>query len=92
MKKGFRDSWNKFYSAFSEALLDCGEQFKKQGETMMTKAMEQWFVEYDEEWRSHLRPQERAYSENMRAKRASLGSQVRYTTASLVELLMVTKR
>ena len=63
MKKGFRDAWNKCYSAFSEALLDCGEQFKKQGETMMTKALEQWFVEYDEEWRSHLRAHERTYRE-----------------------------
>ena len=66
MKKGFNDKWNKCYSAFSEALLDCGEQFKKQGETMMTKALEQWLVEYDETWRAHIRARERTYSEGGR--------------------------
>lgn len=59
MKKGFRDSWNKCYSAFSEALLDCGEQFKKQGETMMTNAAEQWLGEYHETWLSQRESEDR---------------------------------
>lgn len=49
---GFRFSakWNKFTSAFSEALIDCGEQLTKQGESIMTRGCEEWLDKTDNEW------------------------------------------
>ena len=46
----FGPEWNKTYAAFSEALLDCGEQLTKQGETMMVRACEKWLKKVDSEW------------------------------------------
>lgn len=50
MAKGFSANWNKFYSAFSEALLDCGHQFTKQGETMLLNECEAHLQRLNEAW------------------------------------------
>lgn len=42
--------WNKAAAAFSEALYDAGKQLKKQGETMLTRACENWLDKTDQEW------------------------------------------
>ena len=46
----FSAKWNKFASAFSEALIDCGEQLTKQGETVMIRGCEEWLKKTDAEW------------------------------------------
>lgn len=52
MASGFKynAAWNKFYSAFSEALIDCGKQLTKQGETIMIRGCEEWLKKTDNEW------------------------------------------
>lgn len=47
---GFSARWNKAYSGFSEALLDCGEQLTKQGEIIMTHQAEKFLTQLDENW------------------------------------------
>lgn len=51
-KGGYRFSakWNKFTSAFSDALIDCGEQLTKQGETVMIRGCEEWLKKTNAEW------------------------------------------
>lgn len=46
----FSAKWNKFTSTFSEALIDCGEQLTKQGETVMIRGCEEWLKKTDDEW------------------------------------------
>lgn len=46
----FSAKWNKFASAFSEALIDCGEQLTKQGETIMIRGCEEWLKKTNAEW------------------------------------------
>lgn len=43
-------TWNKCYAAFSEALIDAGQQVTKQGATMLTRACEDWLDKTDKEW------------------------------------------
>lgn len=59
MAKTFSAKWNKFYSAFCEALLDCGEQLNKQGEGVMVKACETWMDKLHEDFMAALTPNER---------------------------------
>lgn len=47
---GFSAQWNKAYSGFSKALLDCGKQLTKQGEVVMLNAAEKWLRDTDAEW------------------------------------------
>lgn len=46
----FNGAWNKFRSAFSDALIDCGQQLTKQGETIMVRGCEEWLKKTDNEW------------------------------------------
>lgn len=46
----FSAKWNKFASASSEALIDCGEQLTKQGETIMIRGCEEWLKKTNAEW------------------------------------------
>lgn len=48
-----RAAWGKTYRALSDALLDCGEQLTKQGETIMTRGCEKWLETTDAEWPGH---------------------------------------
>lgn len=59
MATSYSAKWNKFYSAFSEALLDCGHQFTKQGETMLANAAEEHLKKLDDAWLADKHPMDR---------------------------------
>lgn len=46
----FSAKWNKFTKAFSEALIDCGEQLTPLGEKIMIRGCEEWIAKTDSEW------------------------------------------
>lgn len=45
--------WGKTYRAFSEALLDCGEQLNERGREWLTKSANEWIRDTDAEWPHH---------------------------------------
>lgn len=55
----FNAKWNKFSSAFGEALLDAGKKFTKQGETMVVNGMEAFLNELHNDFMSNQTPRDR---------------------------------
>ena len=46
-------TWGNTYKAFSKELLKAGEKITKQGETILTKACEDWLAEQNSNWPRH---------------------------------------